>query len=59
MDSIANALNIPVIPFDKWNPTDISSWVDHAHLDSNGIIEKARFIGDYLINNQILMADNK
>ena len=54
MDSISNALNIPVIPFDKWNPTDTSSWLDHAHLDSTGIMEKAQFIGNYLINNKIL-----
>jgi len=54
MDSISNALNIPVIPFDKWNPTDMSSWVDHSHLDSIGIMEKALYIGNYLINNKIL-----
>ena len=59
MDSIANALNIPVISFDKWNPKDLQSWIDHCHLDSTGIMEKARFIGNYLIKNQILMADNK
>ena len=59
MDSISNALNIPVIPFDKWNPKDSQSWIDHCHLDSTGIMEKARFIGNYLINNQLLMVDNK
>jgi len=54
MDSLSNDFNVPVIPFDKWNPKNLDSWIDHCHLDINGIKEKAIYIGDYLINNKIL-----
>ena len=37
-----------------WNPNNLESWIDHSHLDSNGIINKAEYIGKFLINNKIL-----
>lgn len=54
MDSIANAFDISMIPFNKWQPKNIESWLDHCHLDFNGIKEKSIYIGDFLIKNKIL-----
>ncbi len=54
MDSVSIALNVPVIPFDRWNPKSKESWIDHCHLDFSGVKEKAVYIGNYLIINKLL-----
>ena len=51
MDSISNANNVNVIPFDKFEPSSKAYWTDQCHLGKNGNKEKAAFIGKYLINN--------
>jgi len=51
MDSISKHNKVGVINFDKFEPSEQKSWMDHCHLDKNGNKNKARFIGDYLIRN--------
>ena len=54
LDSLSKSRNIHVIPFNEWEPNNEQNWVDHCHLGSVGINEKAEFIGKYLISNGII-----
>ena len=54
MDSISQANQTFIIPFDKFEPLEKTSWTDQAHLDTKGKKEKAEFIGDYIISSGLL-----
>jgi len=47
-------LGVPVIDFDEFETTRPEFWVDSCHLTVEGIEEKAEFIGDQLIESQVL-----
>ena len=55
MDSISTAMNVPVIPFQKWEPLDSKMWIDHCHLNPEGARQKAVYIAEFLIEKYILM----
>ena len=54
MDTISSSMEVPVIYYNKWEPSNQSYWIDHCHLNKFGHNEKAIFIGNYLIKNNIL-----
>ena len=54
MDSISKVNNVKIIPFNKFEPSTKDHWLDHCHLNADGIKEKARFIGDFLIKEYSL-----
>lgn len=54
MDSISKVNNVKIIPFDKFQASSDEYWIDHCHLNKNGIREKAKFIGDFLIKEYSL-----
>ena len=54
MDSISKTNDVPIIRFDKFEPSSQNFWYDHAHLTEKGIKEKAVFIGNFLIENKLL-----
>ncbi len=49
LDSIANQLEVPLIDFSSFKPTNDKYWIDHCHLDENGTVEQANFIYNKLI----------
>ena len=55
IDSISTAMNVPVIPFQKWEPLDSKMWIDHCHLNPEGARQKAVYIAEFLIEKYILM----
>ena len=61
MDSISLKNNLNIIPFNEFKPSSEDMWIDHCHLNKEGIKEKAIFIGDFIIKNNIfdnLIIDN-
>ena len=50
MDSISTFEGVSILPFNQFQPSKASYWKDSCHLNAEGIIEKATFIGNYLIN---------
>ena len=50
MDSISTFEGVSILPFNQFQPSKASYWKDSCHLNAQGIIEKATFIGNYLIN---------
>ncbi len=58
MDSISILNEVKVIEFNKFEPSEESSWIDGSHLDSIGIKEKAEFIGQYLVKHFSLNKNN-
>ena len=57
IDSTSKANNVKVIPFDRFKPSSETFWIDHCHLDKDGIKEKAKFIGDFLINEHFIKGE--
>lgn len=54
MDSISKVNDVKIIPFHEFQPSTKNHWLDHCHLNEDGIKEKARFIGDFLIKEYSL-----
>jgi len=54
MRDIGTELDVACIPFDQWNPSDPSCWLDQCHLDARGEIEKAEYFGQFLIDAGLL-----
>ncbi|MFX0197131.1 MAG: SGNH/GDSL hydrolase family protein [Candidatus Hodarchaeota archaeon] len=54
MASVARETDVPIIRFDLFEASDNSVWIDHCHLNAEGCIEKAKFIGNRLIAKGIL-----
>jgi len=52
---VSTALKVPVIPFDKFEPSSPSFWADQCHLTNEGCYEKAVFMGDWLIQQSGLL----
>jgi len=51
---ISAEYSVPVIPFDSFQTSSPEYWHDHNHLTDEGVNEKAIFIGDFLIKNNII-----
>ena len=51
MDSISRQNDIKVIEFNKFIPSSENFWSDVVHLNNDGLREKAKFIGEFLVSN--------
>ena len=54
IDSVAKTSETVFIPFHKFEASDEQKWTDHCHLDEQGLLEKAQFVGDRIIESGIL-----
>lgn len=54
MVKTADDMNVPVIPFHTFAPSSPQMRVDHCHLNAAGCAEKAAFIGEFLIQRDML-----
>jgi hypothetical protein len=51
---ISEKLRVSVIPFHEFNPSRPDYWADQAHLSDEGLVEKAEFVGRWLIANNTI-----
>lgn len=56
---VSDEMGVPVIPFDLFVPSNNDFWVDQCHLNDEGTLEKAIFIGQWLIEHDILAQAKK
>ncbi|GAK50577.1 hypothetical protein U14_01809 [Candidatus Moduliflexus flocculans] len=51
---VSNELNVPVIPYHLFTPSHDDYWQDQCHLNEEGLVEKAMFIGKWLVELDVL-----
>ena len=54
MDSISKVNDVKIVPFNEFQPSSNNYWLDHCHLNKEGIKEKAKFVGNFLIKEYSL-----
>jgi hypothetical protein len=51
---VCSQMSVPLIPFHKFEASEPAYWVDQCHLSDEGSVEKAAFIGQELIQQQLI-----
>jgi hypothetical protein len=57
--NLSKELGIPVIPYHEFEPSKPDSWADTVHLFDDGLYDKAKYIGDWLITLNLIPIDVK